>query len=210
VPSNSRGSRSAGEPPSKGERTRQRILATAGDLIHARGLNAASLGDVLRASRVGKGQLYQHFTGRDDLVRQVLQGHRAYLARIRTPIASWADLRRWMDQHLASQRAFAFARGCPVGTAAYALQPDQTAVRAELQRIFDEMRQPIAAFLRQEQRAGRLAPRANPSRLADFAVACVQGGLLLGVLERRARPVKRAIDEGFAHLRSFAREAASS
>jgi TetR/AcrR family transcriptional regulator, transcriptional repressor for nem operon len=183
----------------KGERTRERILQTAVDLFHERGINATTLGDVLRASGTGKGQFYQHLPGREALVNEVLERHRAFLAGA-APIRSWDDLRGWLHHYLQLQRSFGYQRGCPVGTAAYALQPDQDQPRATLKQIFDHLRQELAAFFRAEQRAGRLRSGAEPRRLADFTVAAVQGAMLLGLLERGPGPARAVVEETYAHL----------
>jgi TetR/AcrR family transcriptional regulator, transcriptional repressor for nem operon len=180
---------------SKGARTRERILATAADLFHARGVNATTLGEVLRAADVGKGQFYQHFEGRDDLVMRVLERRRRELAAaFAAPIESWDDLRAFMWLFLESQRAFDFLRGCPVGTPSYALQPEQDAARAELKAVFDQMRGRVEAFLR-----GESVP--EPRAKAHFTLAAVQGAMLLGLLDRDAATVEAVLDEAFAHLR---------
>jgi TetR/AcrR family transcriptional regulator, transcriptional repressor for nem operon len=190
--------------PSRGALTRERIMTSALDLIHERGMHAVSVGDVLRASGTGKSQFYQHFAGRDELVVEVLRRHRSFLERRdAAPLTSWDAVRAWMDSHLADMRHFAYQRGCPVGTPAYALQPDQESERRELKAIFDRMRARLAGFLRTEQRAGRLSADADPAALAAFTVAAVQGGLLLGLVDRGAAPVRAALDEAFAHLRSY-------
>ena len=179
---------------SKGARTRERILATAADLFHARGMNATTLGDVLRAADVGEGQFYQHFAGRDDLVMRVLERRRDELAAaFAAPIETWDDLRAFMWVFLESQRAFDFERGCPVGTPAYALQPEQAEPRAELKAIFDHMRGRVVAFLRSQ---GVLRPEAK----AHFTLAAVQGAMLLGLLDRDEATVEAVLDEAFAHL----------
>lgn len=196
--------------PSRGALTRERIVATAADLMHANGMNATSLGEILRAAGAGKGQFYQHFEGRAALVSAVLARHRWYLERrYAAPIRDWEELRSWMEDHLVAMRSYGFVRGCPVGTPAYALQEAQGGERNELQAIFRRMRSRIARFLRDEQRAGRLDATADPVRLAAFTVAAVQGGLLLGLVERRADPVRAAFDEAWAHLRSQVRHGPS-
>jgi AcrR family transcriptional regulator len=188
----------------KGALTRKRILDAAADLFHAQGINATSVGDVLRASATGKGQFYQHFESRDALVVAVFERYRAMLrAGVVRPIESWDGVREWMEMHLRAQKSAAFLRGCPLGTAAYALQSDQDDLRAELKQIFDDMRANLVNFFRQERREGRLADRAEPRSLAAFAVACVQGGMLLDLVDRGPRPARAAIDEAYAHLRSF-------
>jgi TetR/AcrR family transcriptional regulator, transcriptional repressor for nem operon len=186
-------------PTAKGRRTRERILQTAADLFHERGINATTVGDVLRASATGKGQFYQHFPSREALVNEVLERHRAFLAGA-PPIRSWEDLRGWLLHYLQLQHSFAYQRGCPVGTAAYALQPDQDRPRSTLKQIFDHMRQAIAAFLAAEQEAGRLRAGAEPRRLADFTVAAVQGAMLLGLLDRGPAPARAVVEETYAHL----------
>jgi TetR/AcrR family transcriptional repressor of nem operon len=189
----------AAAPTAKGLRTRERILQTAADLFHERGINATTVGDVLRASATGKGQFYQHFPSREALIDEVLERHRAVLAGA-APIRSWDDLRAWLDHYLQLQRSFGYQRGCPVGTAAYALQPDQDQPRSTLKRTFDHMRQALAAFLHAEQQAGRLRAGAEPRRLADFTVAAVQGAMLLGLLDRGPGPARAAVQEAYAHL----------
>lgn len=189
----------------KGEATKRRILDAAADLFHARGINATSMGEVLRAANAGKGQFYQHFKSRAELIQQVLKRHRAVIEQEFRPadIRSWADLRRFMDGHIQAQARFRFQRGCPLGTAAYALQAHQSEPRRLLHEAFSAVRRSVAGFLEQEQHAHRLASRADPKKLADFVVACLQGGLLLALLEADGCPGQAAVDEAFAHLESF-------
>jgi TetR/AcrR family transcriptional repressor of nem operon len=184
----------------KGAATRERILAAAADLIHERGMNAVSLGDVLRASGTGKGQLYQHFGSREELVNRVLERNAEFVAEHAPPIETWADLRAWMVGYAERQRDAGYLRGCPIGTVGYALQPQQDVPRETVRRTFDGMRDAIASFLRAELRAARLAPGADPRRLADFAIAAVQGALILGLVERDPRPVENVIEEAYAHV----------
>lgn len=191
------------EGAGKGFRTRERILTTAAELFHQRGVNATSLGDVLRASGTGKGQFYDHFEGRDELVNEVLARQAAFVESW-PAIESWADLRAWMDGYAQRQRDSGYLVGCPIGTAAYALQPDQDHPRETLRQSFEGMRRLLAAFFRREQRAGRLRRDASPRQLADFAIAAVQGALILGLLERRGQPVRRVIDQAYLHLSSHA------
>lgn len=191
---------------SKGARTRERIIQTAADLIHERGMNATSLGDVLAASGTGKGQFYQHFKSRDELVTEVLRYRRDFFESLIKdyPITSWEQLRAWMNSFLEAQRAFQFARGCPIGTAINALQPEQESERQELLQLCEAARGNLIKFFKTEKKANRMATDADPRALANFTIACVQGAVLLNLLERRGKPGTAAIDEGFAHLRSYA------
>jgi TetR/AcrR family transcriptional repressor of nem operon len=193
----------------KGAVTRERILATAATLFHQRGINATSLGEVLRASGAGKGQFYQHFSSRDDLVDRVLERH-ASVFRSGPEIGTWDELRDWMDGYVGRQAEAGYLVGCPVGTAAYALQADQDRPREALGTIFGGMRDTLAAFFRSERHAGRLAPDADPRRLAEFTIAAVQGAMILGLVERGPAAARRVVDEAYAHLSSHIREPAET
>ena len=190
----------------KGRRTRERILQAAADLLHGQGINATSAGDVMRASGTGKGQFYQHFSSWEALVAEVFAGHVAFVESL-PPFESWDDVERWMLTYHELQRSFEFERGCPLGTAAYALHADQKTVRDPVTKAFTAIRDNISRFLRREQRAGRYDADADPKRLAEFAIATVQGGLLLSLLYKNGKPLRGVIREALTHLRSFGIEA---
>jgi AcrR family transcriptional regulator len=52
---------------------RERMLATAEDLFYREGIRAVGIDRVLAVSGVGKGSLYRHFAGKDELVIAVLR-----------------------------------------------------------------------------------------------------------------------------------------
>ncbi len=188
-----------GSTTEKGLRTRQRILDAATDLFHAQGVNATSIGDVLRASDTGKGQFYQHFSGLDDLRRTVLDTHREYVVS-GPDINSWDDLANFLQAHIESQVQSEFTRGCPIGTAAYSVQPDQHANREILRQTFASQIDKISDFLQREQVAGRFEKDADTSALATLAIAATQGGMLLSLVEGNDRAVTSAVELAMHHL----------
>ncbi|MFD4422665.1 TetR family transcriptional regulator C-terminal domain-containing protein [Agromyces sp. NPDC058484] len=186
-------------------RTRARIVSAAADLFHRQGMNATSVNEILAASGTGKGQFYQHFRSLDELTMAVLSNHRDFVAA-HAPITSWPELEAFLFEHVRAQESFAFTRGCPIGTAAYALQAEQQEYRLILEAALDVQRRKIAEFLEAEQDSGRLHPDASPRRLADFAIAVTQGGLLLSLVSRDGQAFHDAVSEALRHLRSLAIE----
>src|SRR5215218_9888751 len=51
----------------KGERTRERIIATAAPLFNQRGYVGASMSDLMAATGLEKGGIYRHFESKDAL-----------------------------------------------------------------------------------------------------------------------------------------------
>ena len=51
----------------KGERTRQRIVAAAAPLFNQRGYAASSMSELMAATGLEKGGIYRHFASKDEL-----------------------------------------------------------------------------------------------------------------------------------------------
>ena len=51
----------------KGEQTRERILSRAAEVFSMRGASGASLSDIMAATGLQKGGIYNHFGSKDDL-----------------------------------------------------------------------------------------------------------------------------------------------
>ena len=188
----------------KGEVTRQKIIDSAAELIHAHGMNVVSVGDILKASGTGKSQFYSHFESRDELIKSVLKRNEDRICdAMSKPFETWDDVKRWVFIHLEFQKGYGFERGCPFGTAAYALQPGQEEERKPLQKILDQLRERLADFLKMERDAGRYDTNADISRLTSFSVASIQGALILGLIERDESSIRSALEECYAHLASY-------
>ncbi|MCA9399346.1 MAG: TetR/AcrR family transcriptional regulator [Candidatus Omnitrophica bacterium] len=52
----------------RGQKTRERMLRTAFDLFHQKGVNATSVDEVLEKSGTGKSQFYYYFKSKEGLV----------------------------------------------------------------------------------------------------------------------------------------------
>ncbi len=190
---------------SRGSLTRKRILDAAQELFHRNGMNSTTLGDVLRASGTGKGQFYQHFASREQLAEQVVLRYRDFMVALATtkPFQSWEALREFLFGRIPVMEKFGFVRGCPIGTAGYALGENQEAVRLTLEVTLAAMCNRIEAFLSSEQANGRLAKDAVPARLAAFTIGSMQGSMLLALVSRSAVPLTGGLIEVYAHLQSF-------
>lgn len=191
----------------KGEQTRLRIIRTAADLFHKQGVGATSPDDVIEASETGKGQFYHYFKSKEGLVHAVLQAHLATIeagtAHVDYDVNSWKDLERWFVSHLALQQRYHMTRGCPFGTIANEVTEDDELVRQDLSLIFEVMKHKLARFFVREKAAGRLVEAASEERLADFCLATIQGGMLLGKVRRRSQPVEAVVREALEHLSHY-------
>ena len=98
---------------------RQRLIASATELIHRQGLERPTLAEIAVAANVPPGNVYYYFKSKDELIEAVVEARAtevtellASLDRRRTPAARLKGLaRNWLEaQDLVA------AQGCPLGT----------------------------------------------------------------------------------------------
>ena len=189
----------------RGAETRRRILEVAADLFHEQGVRATSPDEIIEASATGKGQFYHYFKNKEDLIHEVLQTHLEAIKTGKAPlqyeIGSWKDLERWFVAQIELQKSFQMTRGCPFGTIGNEVTENDELIRQDLCLIFEVIKNKLAAFFIREKAKGRLAPRTDEGRLAEFCMATIQGGMLLGRVRRDSQPVEAVAREALTHLR---------
>lgn len=192
----------------KGAETRLRIIRTAADLFHKQGARATSPDQVIEASQTGKGQFYHYFKSKEGLIHEVLQTYLEEIkdgaARVNYEINSWRDLEKWFLAHVELQKHYEMTRGCPFGTLGNEATENEELIRQDVSLIFEVVKNKLTAFFVREKAKGRLANKAKEEELADFCIATIQGGMLLGKIKRDSRPVETAVRQGMTHLRRFA------
>lgn len=159
--------------PKRGKR--ERLVASASDLLHRNGVQATTLAQVADAAEVPPGNVYYYFKTKDDLVRAVIDARTAQARELLavfeqepTPVGRLKAL----AQEWAAMAEIAARYGCPFGTLA-----------SELDRRDDGLdraaAEPMAAIIDwAEARFGELG-RADARDLALTLFAGVQGGALL-------------------------------
>jgi TetR/AcrR family transcriptional regulator, transcriptional repressor for nem operon len=192
----------------RGAATRARILQAAADLMYAKGVAATTLDDVRVASSTSKSQLYQHFSDKDALVREVisLQARRV-LERQRRRLERLSSLRGlelWRDAIVQRNALRNGAYGCELGSLANELADRDEESRVALAAHFRTWKDLLAAGLARMQENGELRPDADPGWLATGIMAAVQGGYLLAQAEHDVRPMEIALDMALDRVRSHA------
>jgi AcrR family transcriptional regulator len=191
----------------RGAKTRARIVAAAADLMYVKGVGATTLDDVLAASGVSKSQLYNHFAGKEALVRAVIEHvgefvinrEREALGRVSTI----RGLRRWRDALVQANALRHGAYGCALGALASEVSDHDDVARAALSRLFTEWQGLLGAVLQRLQDSGALPPETSADQLATGLMGALQGGYLLAQTERDVTPMAISLDMALAHIESL-------
>ncbi|MFZ5862240.1 MAG: TetR/AcrR family transcriptional regulator [Nitrospirota bacterium] len=171
----------------KGERTRQRIVETARVLFHARGYGNTSMDDIVRRSRVTKGNLYYYFASKEELGQAVLE------LTIAEQFESGAALEHnGPEEHIAAmfrraEQALSDGRckgGCLFGNLALEVSDSHDGLRRTLDQAFTAWERRVADLLAQGVRDGVFSRELEPRAAARFVVATLEGGILLAKVTR--------------------------
>jgi TetR/AcrR family transcriptional regulator, transcriptional repressor for nem operon len=181
--------------PKQGKR--ERLVASAREVIHQQGVERTTIADIARAADVPVGNVYYYFKTKDDLVAAAIDGHTAdvravlgSLARHRTPQARLKALIR----ELMSQGDLAADYGCPLGS-----------LCSELERRTDGLARTCSDLLRLPvdwaEQQFRSMGRRDARDLAVALIASYEGIALLTntfrdpeLMTREGRRLERWID----------------
>lgn len=177
-----------GHPPTKGQRTRERIVDAAAVLLNDRGYHAATLQELMEATGLQKGGIYNHFDSRDDLVVAAYERNTEIVAELLDEAlererAAPARLHAIVDVYHRFAHDPPFPGGCPTlngGVQSVTTGPRlQERVAEVLRRLLDDV---VAHIARSGVRRGELRGDVEPDALARVIVAAIEGGMLLSQL----------------------------
>ena len=191
----------------KGAATRDQILDAAARLIHLQGYHCTSLDDVLRESGVGKGNFYYYFKSKEDLGYAIIDRvTRGFIERTLEPVFGdplgdpVAQIHMFLDRVLENQRQRNCIGGCPIGNLASELSDVHEGFRQRLAGIFTEWRAKLTEALSRGQAGGRVRQGFEPSAVAQFLVAALEGAILLTKVTKDIGIMERCVEQLKQHL----------
>jgi AcrR family transcriptional regulator len=133
-------------------RPRERIVSSARELFHKRGIRAVCIDTIAETAGTNKTTLYRHFASKDDLILECLRS-RAEEARqswaeieASSPEDSLAQLRFWVVR--IAKRLADDCRGCEFANAAVELTEDDHPARKFIENFKSEYRDWLAKLCR--------------------------------------------------------------
>lgn len=182
----------------KGDATKKKILETACDLFYLKGYNGTSIDDILKASKVKKGNFYFHFKSKEALGFAVIDAYasmmipffRQALRGKGDPLARLFGLFQIQGNQL---RAARFKGGCPLGNLALELADHHDGFRAKLDAIFEAWAEEVASLLREARTQSAIRRSLHPKQTAYLIVAVLEGGILLAKTKKSGRVYRHCV-----------------
>jgi TetR/AcrR family transcriptional repressor of nem operon len=162
-------------------------LQGAVELFRARGLEGASVQDIVDATGVGRGSLYAAFGSKEGIYRAALERYRAtYAGPLVELVASEAPVRTLVREILTGLVdeivGDAAERSCLIMRSAVEVSGSDANVAAQVRATTRQLEDAFTAAIARGQRTGELDAAADARDLARFIVMTIHGLRVLGAI----------------------------
>lgn len=184
--------------PTKGEITREKILVEATRVFHRKGFLTTTINDLLDATGMTKGNLYFHFTGKEDIGLEVLRraqgAFRKFLDDALQGETPGARLDSFFRHAMERNRSKGFVGGCLFGNTALEASDNAPSFAELVSEVFAEWIGKLEEVILAAQASGQVRQDLPADHLAELVVATIEGGIMQSRLKQEEGPLKRAFD----------------
>ena len=191
----------------KGEATRLLILERAAPVYNQRGYAGASMSEVVEATGIEKGGIYNHFGSKEDLaveafdysISLIVDGYAAVqegkvgLDRLEAIIEIFGN---WSGHPLV-------AGGCPIMNTAIEADDTNPALAARARAAMDSWHRLIGSILKDAKARGEADGDVDPYELATLVTSTLEGSLMLTRLFDDPAYKHRAVASLIEHVESL-------
>ena len=179
----------------KGELTRDQVIAKAAALFNQLGYANASISDVMRATGLQKGGIYRHFESKEMLelaafefavealgqrFNDALAGKASAAERLRAIIGVYASL----------PTSPPVPGGCPVLNAAIESDDSNPALKRRVAKVLRDWHAFVTRLVAQGRERGELHSSVNPTQFTTTLIASLEGAIMLSKLWNTSEPMR--------------------
>jgi TetR/AcrR family transcriptional repressor of nem operon len=171
----------------KGKATKQRIVELAAPVFNRKGYVGASFRDLIDATGLEKGGIYNHFASKEELA---LDAYDHAMSIITTALARSQDhatdapdrLTRLIRAFATSARKPAIEGGCPIMNTAIEADDTHPELRDRARESMTQWHRLIGRIVKDGKAEGTLRDDVDPYALASTLTAALEGALMLARL----------------------------
>ena len=198
----------------KGERTRRWILERAAPVFNERGYAGASMSELMAATGLEKGGLYNHFGSKEALA---LAAFDYSIERITDAFVRAQRGKEGLDRLLAVVSAFSrwydrpvIPGGCPIMNTAIECDDTNPELAAHAREAMESWHRLIGSIVKEAKARGEIEADVDPYELAAVVTSTLEGALMLSRLFGDARHMRRAVAHLTRHIEGLRRRVGRS
>lgn len=169
---------------SKGEVTREHIIAEAAVLFNSRGFSGTPLSELMKRTGLKKGGIYNHFANKEEILIAAFDYSMALLLErvgevlAREPTAT-GKLKSLLEFYRHYPMNPVIGGGCPLLNAMVDSDNTNAKFRAHVQEAIDTLIRRLAAVITAGIRNGEFRKRLDGRATASMMLASIEGGVAL-------------------------------
>lgn len=167
----------------KAEKTKLFILETASPIYNEKGISGVSIDDVLEATKLTKGCIYGHFSGKDDLSEQVVDFS---LKKMSEKVASVISKGKTAKEKIFLYLDFYknpidtyISGGCPIFNTAVEVDDQFPSIKKKVSAVLNAGQEGISNILKEGISNGEFSDNLNADVFAFKLFSAVEGGIVL-------------------------------
>ena len=190
---------------SKGDKTRQRILAEAAAIFNQRGYEGCSMQAIMMATGLEKGGIYRHFESKEELAAEAFDyawsiasaKRRVHLDGISAPVAK-------LKQHVANfLTRSGLPGGCPLLNTAVDSDNGNPILRDKVRKALRGWQAMIAEILGDGIASGTIRDEVDRCAVANHIIGSLEGAMLISRIERNDIAVRQTVENLNGYLDSL-------
>lgn len=196
--------------PRKGEVTRRLILERAAPVFNKRGYAGTSMSEIVEATGLEKGGIYNHFASKDELA---LESFAYCIALMTDAFVAAQEGKVGLDRLVGVIEAFGewadnplIAGGCPIMNTAIESDDTHPALAARARDAMDSWHRLIGSIVKEAKARDEIDPDVDPYQLATLVTSTLEGSLMLSKLFHEPAHEHRAVVSLTDHVEGLRRK----
>ena len=189
---------------SKAQETRDKIVQQAAELFNTKGYSGASISDIMQATGLKKGGIYNHFKSKEELALFAFDyAFQCVSQRLRDALRTQGSAKEKLTAVVSTYLSYIedppIAGGCPILNAAVESDDIHSALRDRVRQAMNSWRSLISRLVEKGIAKGEINPKVVPEEVATIVISTIEGAIVMSKLYRDPIHLKIAVK----HLQEY-------
>ena len=192
---------------SKARQTKARIVRQAAELFNQKGYAGSSIADVMQATGLKKGGIYNHFKSKDELALAAFDYAVSLMSQeiwqaVKTKKNAIERLQALLSAYLIYIDEPPIAGGCPILNTAIEADDLDSPLRDRVLGAINSWRGLIVRIIQKGIKKQEVKSSVEPDTVATIIICTIEGAIMMSQLEKNPVHLQRAI----AHLQGYIKD----
>ena len=184
---------------SKAQTTKANIIRQAAELFNQKGYAGSSIADIMQATGLKKGGIYNHFTSKDELALQAFDYAFSLVRqklwdRMKQEKNAIARLQAMSSVYLDYIDDPPIPGGCPILNTAIESDDTHPKLRDRARKAMDSWRNMIIKIVEKGIQKGEMRSNIKPDLIATIIISTIEGAIMMSKLYQDSCHLQKAID----------------